>query len=91
MRVADEAAERRRRRRIAVARPVTDDVVERFIMVLVLVCFLARREWRDRPSAARPVLALRPHTDRSGSVIGPGGETGSLDGRVLDRAVTTDL
>jgi hypothetical protein len=34
MRVADDAAEaRRRRRRIAVARPVTDDVVERFIMV----------------------------------------------------------
>ena len=34
---------RRRMRRIAEARPVTDDVVERDIMVVLFVCFLARR------------------------------------------------
>jgi hypothetical protein len=38
------AVDRRRIRRIAEARPVTDAVVERFIMVLVYLCFLARRD-----------------------------------------------
>ena len=44
------AVERRRMRRIADARPVTDDVAERVIMVCCCCCFLARRhrEMSDR-------------------------------------------
>jgi hypothetical protein len=92
MRVADDAAEaRRRRRRMAVARPVTDDVVERFIMVLVLVCFLARREWRDGPSAARPVLLYGLIRTGAFLMFGPGGEPGASIAECSDRAVTTDL
>jgi hypothetical protein len=42
--LAVAAVDRRRMRRIADARPVTDAVVERFIMVLLYLCFLARRD-----------------------------------------------
>jgi hypothetical protein len=84
-RVVEAADARRRRRFMALARPVTDDVVERDIMVRVLLCFLARREWRDGPSAARPVYAPRTHTDRSGSWLVRGRTLGSAHVCALDR------
>jgi hypothetical protein len=57
---------RRRIRRIADARPVTADVVERFIMV-VLLCFLARRDRghcdRLRGRGVRPVNRIMVGND----------------------------
>jgi hypothetical protein len=48
------AEERRRIRRMAEERPVTDVVVERFIMVVFVSYFLARRHRGFGRSAARP-------------------------------------
>jgi hypothetical protein len=59
---------RRRMRRIAEARPVTDDVADRDIMVVCSVCFLARRHrgMSDRLRGRGLVLQVLSNLDDGG-------------------------
>lgn len=71
---------RRRIRRMAEARPVTDVVVERFIMLVFVLCFLARRH-RGSSDGLRGPLVPFPGPYEAGNdclvnVCAPGRERG---------------